>query len=382
MNLVSIKSDFNKSKGRLHKEKEDRYRTPFQRDRDRIIHSGVFRKLEYKTQVFINHEGDYYRTRLTHSLEVAQIARAICERLNLSETLGEAIALAHDFGHTPFGHAGEESLRECTENYGGFDHNAQSLRVLTFLEQRYASFDGMNLTWEVLEGVAKHNGPITIEKQHKIISRYNKLHDLELDTFAGPEAQVASIADDIAYNAHDIDDGIRSGLIGIKDMYDIPYIAKTLKSIEIKYPKIVPERLIHEFLSKFIAHMINDVVTTTNDNLRKFDIKNTDEVRKNGQVLVCFSQEFSQTNKMLKSFLSKNLYHHYKVNRIKSKTKQIVKDLFQYFHTKPECLPLEWHKKINSASSEEDKVLVICDFISGMTDRFAIQEHKQLLGSY
>ena len=369
-----------KSRGRLYNEEEDKYRTPFQRDRDRIIHSGAFRKLGYKTQVFINHEGDYYRTRLTHSLEVAQITRTICNRLGINETLGETIALAHDLGHTPFGHTGEEALQKCVENHLGFDHNAQSLRVLTFLEQRYVSFNGMNLTWEVLEGIAKHNGPIPVKARHKIISEYNKLHDLELDSFPSAEAQVAAISDDIAYNAHDIDDGIRSKLITLDDLYYIPYVDEKAYNIKLKYPNITQERLVHEFSSQLIENMINDIINTTNDNLKRLNIENIEETRHVPQKIVSFSNGFTQLNQMLKEFLLNKLYKHYKVNRIKNKTKKIVKELFEYFYTQPECLPTEWQKKINKNSSKDDKVVVVCDFISGMTDRFAIQEHNQILG--
>ncbi len=365
------------SKGRLYKETEDQYRTPFQRDRDRIIHSGAFRRLEYKTQVFINHEGDYYRTRLTHSLEVAQITRSICRRLKLNGDLGEAIALAHDFGHTPFGHAGEDALNECTKNYGGFDHNAQSIRVVTFLEQRYAAFNGMNLTWEVLEGIVKHNGPIPENKRHKIISDYNALYDLELHTFPTAEAQVASIADDIAYNAHDIDDGLRSNLIKLEALREIPYIDKSVRDIESRYPDIKSDRLIHEMLSCLINSMINNVVQTTNDNLVAFGINSSEEVRHASQAVVSFSEEGKSINRMLKDFLFANLYRHYKVNRRKNMAKKIVKSLYEYFYSYPECLPTEWRQNI-STFSESDKVLLICDFIAGMTDRFAIKEHKDL----
>lgn len=378
---MSIKCQDRHSSNRLYKEEEDKYRTPFQRDRDRIIHSGAFRKLEYKTQVFINHEGDYYRTRLTHSLEVAQITRAICWRLNLNESLGEAIALAHDFGHTPFGHAGEEALNECTKKHYGFNHNAQSLRILTHLEQRYASFNGMNLTWEVLEGIAKHNGPMAEEKQHRTIYEYNKIHDLRLDTFPSAEAQAASIADDIAYNAHDMDDGVRSQLIQLNDIHNIEYLDRILHTIESKHSNIKPGQLVHEFSSQLITNMVNDVVNTTNDNIKKLDIKHYNEIQDLNTKLIHFSQEFSPIHNEIKIFLMKKLYRHHKINRLKNKAKKTVKELFEYFDTNQECLPKHWQNTINQATSTDQRVLIISDFIAGMTDRFATQEHKTLIGN-
>ena len=366
------------SRGRLYKEEEDKYRTCFQRDRDRIIHSGAFRKLEYKTQVFINHEGDYYRTRLTHTLEVTQIARAICKRLDLNEDVGEAVALAHDLGHTPFGHAGEEALTEAIKEYGEFNHNAQSLRVVTFLERRYASFDGMNLTWEVLEGIAKHNGPVPLNKRHQTLKKYNAVHDLELDSCASAEAQVAAIADDIAYSTHDIDDGIRSKIITLNELCSLPFIGEVLYNIKLKHPNIEEPRLIHEALSQLIRNMINDVIQTTRYNFQEFQIKSLDDIRNVRQGLVHFSQEFSRMHIALKQFLTDNLYRHYTVNRVKAKSKRIIHDLFEYFYQQPECLSEEWQGRIAKVISEDEKILIICDFIAGMTDRYAIQEHKRL----
>lgn len=377
---MSIFCNANQSRGRLYQETVDKNRTCFQRDRDRIIHSGAFRKLEYKTQVFINHEGDYYRTRLTHTLEVAQITRAICNRLNLNESLGEAIALAHDLGHTPFGHAGEDALQESTKKYGSFDHNAQSLRIVTFLEQRYALFDGMNLTWEVLEGIAKHNGPIPIERRHKTLNQYNTIHNLELDTFPSAEAQVASIADDIAYNAHDIDDGIRSQIIKIDDLYHIPFIGEILNAIKLKHPGLKEGKIRHEALSQLICYMIDDIVNTTNVNIQNLGLTGVEDVRMMKCKLVHFSSNMAQIHKSLQQFLKEKLYRYYKINRIKNKMKKIVKDLFHYFYTHTDCLPPEWQQKANNPSSQNELVTIICDFISGMTDRFALKEHKILFG--
>ncbi len=375
---MSISSNPAHSKGRLYEEEEDKYRTCFQRDRDRIIHSGAFRKLEYKTQVFINHEGDYYRTRLTHTLEVAQITRAICKRLELNEDLGEAIALSHDLGHTPFGHAGEDALTEATPEHYRFDHNAQSLRVVTLLEQRYASFDGMNLSWEVLEGIAKHNGPIPVNRQHRILKKYNEVHNLQLSTFASLEAQVAGLSDDIAYNTHDIDDGVRSKIISLQELYSLPLIGEILYNIKLKHHNIEEPRLIHEALSQLVRTMINDVIKTTLNNLEDFHIQSLDDVRNITQPIVCFSPEISQTHASLKQFLTENLYQHYTVNRMKAKTKRIVHDLFKCFYGQPECLPEKWGKMFQQVLGDDDRISIICDFIAGMTDRYAIQEHKRL----
>jgi dGTPase len=381
------------SRGRLHREPESNTRTVFQRDRDRIIHSTAFRRLEYKTQVFVNHEGDHYRTRLTHSLEVSQMARGISRSLKLNEDLAEALALAHDLGHTPFGHSGEDALAEVMEPYGGFDHNGHTLRIVTSLEQRYAAFDGLNLTWETLEGIAKHNGPL-IKKSptsilNKLIGReprdglpralkeYNEKHDLELDTFASAEAQVASLADDIAYSNHDIDDGLRAGLLTIEQMNDVELVGKIFREVRTQYPGVSEHKLIHEAIRRLINRMVTDVITQTAKNIEAGNIESTDDVRKFGKPLVTFSPEMQEANLVLKEFLMKNMYRHYKVNRMASKAKRVVKDLFNFFLNEPDCLPTAWRAQVN-APRTPITALVVADFIAGMTDRFALDEYRRV----
>ena len=297
-NLASYASHEAKTRGRLYSEPESTTRGCFQRDRDRIIHSAAFRRLAYKTQVFVNHEGDFFRTRLTHSLEVAQIARSVCRYLRLNEDLGEALALAHDLGHPPFGHAGEEALQEIMEPFGGFDHNAQSLRVVTQLESRYAKFDGLNLTWEVLEGIVKHNGPLTKKVEEflpRAISEYSNIQDLELSTFAGPEAQIAAISDDIAYNNHDIDDGLRAGLFSISDLIDIPLVGPIFFDISKKLPDLDRSRQIHEAVRRLIGLMVSDLINETDRRLKIFKPKSTEELRNLDKAVAGFSEEMRNT---------------------------------------------------------------------------------------
>jgi dGTPase len=380
------------SRGRLHAEEEGNNRTVFQRDRDRIIHSTAFRRLEYKTQVFVNHEGDHYRTRLTHSLEVSQLARGICRVLKLNEDLAETVALAHDLGHTPFGHAGEDALSEAMQPYGGFDHNAQTLRIITSLEQRYAGFDGLNLTWETLEGIAKHNGPV-IRGQGSIVQRlfnrpvetgwprslkeYNEKHNLELDTYASAEAQAASLADDIAYNNHDIDDGLRAGLFTIEQLDDVPAVARIFREVRQLYPNIEEQRLIHEVVRRLINRMVTDLVEQTTRNIEAGRIEKPEDVRHLNKPLVTFSPEMQEANDVLKKFLMANMYRHFKVNRMASKAKRVVKELFQFFLAEPECLPTGWRKQAGGAKSPVT-AMVVADFIAGMTDRFALDEYRRV----
>jgi dGTPase len=367
------------SRGRLHPEPESLTRTCFQRDRDRIIHSAAFRRLEYKTQVFVNHEGDFFRTRLTHSLEVSQIARSVCRALRLNEDLGEALALAHDLGHPPFGHAGEDALREMMEFYGGFDHNAQSLRVVTHLEQRYAEFDGLNLTWETLEGVVKHNGPLPAADRPvpTAIRDYQERHDLELDTHASAEAQVAALADDIAYNNHDIDDGLRAGLFGIDDLREVPLVGPVFDAVRSRYPGIDSSRLTHESVRRLIGHMVNDLLAETRRRTAEMQPASAEDVRRGGRPVAAFSQEMQENDRALKAFLSERMYRHYKLNRMTSKARRLVKDLFQLFVAEPECLPTAWRKR-TSAPSTVGTARVVADYIAGMTDRFAADEHRRL----
>jgi len=369
------------SRGRLYPEPESASRTCFQRDRDRIIHSAAFRRLEYKTQVFVNHEGDFFRTRLTHSLEVSQIARSICRSLRLNEDLGEALALAHDLGHPPFGHAGEDALREMMEPFGGFDHNAQSLRVITRLEQRYADFDGLNLTWETLEGLIKHNGPLTGPASNRpmpqAIAEYVEGHDLEPSTLAGAEAQVAALSDDIAYNNHDIDDGLRAGLFTLDDLSDVPLVGPVFRQVKMTYPELDTSRLVHEAVRRLIGHMVHDLVDETRRRIDDVAPGCADDVRRCGRPVAAFSQEMQENDRALKEFLFENMYRHYKLNRMSSKARRVVRDLFRLLVAEPGCLPTEWRRTAGAPESVET-AWVVADYIAGMTDRYALDEHRQL----
>ena len=369
------------TRGRLFPEEASRTRTVFQRDRDRIIHSTAFRRLKHKTQVFVYHEGDHYRTRLTHSIEVAQIARSISRVLGLNEDLAEALALVHDFGHTPFGHAGEDALDAVMAPYGGFDHNAQSLRVVTKLEQRYAAFDGLNLSWETLEGLAKHNGPLCKKGGEAglpaALREYNARHDLELYTFAGPEAQVAAAADDIAYNNHDIDDGLRAGLFTLDDLRQVAAVGVALDRLDEKFPGLEENRLIPELVRALIGDMVEDILSETRRRLDVLKPKSVEDIRLAGSAVAAFSEKMTAHDRELKSFLMKHMYRHYKVNRMSSKARRVVNDLFGYYMAEPECLPTEWRQKAE-AVDEMKKARLIADFIAGMTDRYALLEHKKL----
>ena len=373
------------SRGRLYPEPESPTRTVFQRDRDRIIHSAAFRRLQYKTQVFVYHEGENFRTRLTHSLEVAQIARSIARVLGLDEDLAEALALAHDLGHTPFGHAGEDALQEVLADFGGFDHNAQSLRVVTKLERRYPKFDGLNLTWETLEGLVKHNGPLTGPMAARqdgrplpgAITEYAARHDLEIATFAGAEAQVAALADDIAYNNHDIDDGLRAGLFTVDDLSDVPLVGPVFHRIAADYPGIELSLLIHESVRQLIGVMINDLLGETKARVAEADPRSAEAVRRLGRPLVAFSEEMRRNDAALKTFLFNNMYRHFSVNRMTSKGRRVVKDLFRLLHAEPECLPPDW-RRISDGAGTAKTARVVADYIAGMTDRFALDEHRRL----
>ncbi|MDH5772345.1 MAG: deoxyguanosinetriphosphate triphosphohydrolase, partial [Rhodospirillaceae bacterium] len=319
------------SRGRLYPEPESETRTCFQRDRDRIIHAGAFRRLQYKTQVFVNHEGDFFRTRLTHSLEVSQIARSIARSLGLAEYLAETLALAHDLGHTAFGHAGEYELEERMNDYGGFDHNAQSLRVVTALEHRYAAFEGLNLTWETLEGIVKHNGPLTGFDGAKplpwAIAEYAKLQDLELDTFASAEAQAAAASDDVAYNNHDIDDGLRAGLFSLDDIREVDFVGSALRDVEKTYPGLDRSRTIHETVRRLIGSMVADVLIESKKRLSDAKAKSAGDIRALKAPVIEFSDAMKKNDKELKEFLFKNMYKHYKLNRMTAKARRVVGDL-------------------------------------------------------
>jgi dGTPase len=381
MNYASYACTPEQTRGRLYAEDECEMRSPHQRDRDRIIHSNAFRRLEYKTQVFVNHEGDHYRTRLTHSIEVSQLARGLARSLKLNEDLAEALALAHDLGHTPFGHAGEDALNEAMEAYGGFDHNAQTIRILTQLEQRYADFDGLNLTWETLEGVAKHNGPLAgpgIRKEiPRALAQYASQQDLELQTYPSAEAQIAAIADDIAYNNHDLDDGLRAGFFVIEDLETLPMVSDLIKEVRAHNPMLSPQRHAHETIRRLINKMMADVLRNTELRARQLRVATADDVRHLGEPLVCFSEEMEVVHRSVKSYLFKNMYRHSRVNRMTSKAKRVVKGMFEFFLNEPNCLPMVWYAQTDGKHTQRTAELV-CDFIAGMTDRFALLEHGRL----
>ncbi len=362
------------SRGRLVAEPECETRSPHQRDRDRIIHSAAFRRLEYKTQVFVNHEGDHYRTRLTHSLEVSQLARSMSRVLKLNEDLAEALALAHDLGHTPFGHAGEDGLNEAMHDYGGFDHNAQTLRILTQLEARYADFDGLNLTWETLEGIAKHNGPV--KNPPRAMKDYIGLHDLELDTHAGLEAQIAAISDDIAYNNHDIEDGLRAEFFVLDDLRELPLLGDIIEHVRGAYPTLSERRQTHEVVRRMINQMVGDVMAQTRRTIAEKGIKSADDIRHAGMIIATFSDEMQPAHHAIKSFLMKYMYRHYKVNRMTSKARRVVRELFEFFVEEPECMPPAWYAQTDGVKTLATGA-VVADFIAGMTDRFALDEYAR-----
>ncbi|MFO1158884.1 MAG: deoxyguanosinetriphosphate triphosphohydrolase [Reyranellaceae bacterium] len=374
------------SRGRLHREAESPSRSPFQRDRDRIIHSTAFRRLKHKTQVFVYHEGDHYRTRLTHSLEVAQIARSICRTLRLDEDLGEAVALAHDLGHTPFGHAGEEALHAAMAPHGGFDHNAQTLRILTKLEERYAEFNGLNLTWETLEGAVKHNGPLlsggrTLDQLPAAIVEYCRDHDLELGGYAGPEAQIAALSDDIAYNNHDIDDGLRAGLFEIADLGELPLVGEMFSMVAKKYPGIGQSRLIHEAVRRVINAMVEDLLAETKRRLAETAPRSVADIRAGARPVAAFSEHMAATDRTVKAFLYKRMYEHWKLNRSHSKARRVVADLFRLLFVEPNCLPSPWRERAEQAEPHA-RARLVADYIAGMTDRYALDEHRRLFDLY
>jgi dGTPase len=373
-----------RSRGRFYDEVESPTRTPFQRDRDRIIHSTAFRRLKHKTQVFVAHEGDHYRTRLTHTIEVAQIARALARALRCDEDLAEAVALVHDFGHTPFGHTGEDALNDKMAAWAGFDHNAQSLRVVTKLERRYAEFDGLNLTWETLEGLAKHNGPLIDAEGNgrngpvpKVILDYSTLHDLELDRFASLEAQCAAIADDIAYNTHDIDDGLRAELLNLEMLEDVPLSGEILKSVRDRYPALDAVRTGHELMRRQITIMVEDVIATAAANIAALDPQSVDDVHGAGRPMVTFSAEMAAAEKTLKAFLYKNLYRHADVMRVRADAEKVVRDLFDAYFADPAMMPEGW-REILGRAEDRIKARHVADFLAGMTDTYALKEHRRL----
>lgn len=374
------------SRGRLHDEPKSRFRTEFQRDRDRIIHCRGFRRLKYKTQVFVYHEGDHFRTRLTHSLEVAQIARSFARSLGLNEDLAETCALAHDIGHTPFAHLGEEALDECMKEFGGFDHNDQTLRVLTVLEHRYARFEGLNLTWESLEGIVKHNGPVP-KPYNVTLNWFNKLYDLQPDSHASLEAQVAAISDDIAYNNHDLEDGWNAGFFTIDDLTAIPEVEKVIRMKRDQYPGIEPQVLIAETVRELIGRMVLDVLEETGRRLKKVKPQTVDDIRNAGMQIVDFSDEMKKHVSALREFLFARMYRHYKVNRMRQKMFKVIQDLFTLFMENPGCMTEEWQAAltrcdIKAKDYHNCQARVIADYVAGMTDRFALLEHERLFNPY
>ena len=369
-----------KSKGRRFKEDESRTRTPFARDRDRIIHTSAFRRLKEKTQVFVAHEGDNFRTRLTHSLEVAQVARSLATALGLDADLAETIALGHDLGHPPFGHAGEDELEIQMRDYGGFDHNVQTFRVVTELEHRYPDFLGLNLTWETLEGIIKHNGPVTNKlgkPSWKAISKYDNEYGLGLDTWASAEAQVAALADDIAYNNHDVDDGVTAGLFTLDELMDVPLIGPILAAVKSERPDL-DSRLTHlEAVRRMIGAMVDDVMGETLQRAAASGVQSADEVRALDHALVAFSPDMAEDLARLRSFLYERMYRHWRVNRTRSQARRILGEMFALFLKEPEVLPTYWFAKSQNRD-EAGRARVVCDYIAGMTDRFAIEEHRKL----
>jgi dGTPase len=368
------------SRGRLVDEHESTFRSPFQRDRDRIIHSSAFRRLKHKTQVFVEHEGDYFRTRLTHSLEVAQVARTISRALGLDEDLTEAVALAHDLGHTPFGHTGEDALSALMAPYGGFDHNAQAIRIVSHLERHYAGFDGLNLTWETLEGIAKHNGPVA-DPVPWALAAYNTRHDLELSTHASAEAQVAAIADDIAYNHHDIHDGLRADLFTMEDIADLPILGPCIARVDGLYPGLDASRRRHEALRRFFGVLVEDVIATARAQLDRTAPQNVSDIRHAKQAIVKFSSGLFDDLKVIREFLFRRMYRAPAVVEMRANVTRVIDDLFPHFMATPGDLPTDWRDDVEAARDERALARLVSDYIAGMTDRFALQTAARLFGT-
>jgi dGTPase len=363
------------SRGRRFPEEGSRHRSEFQRDRDRIIHSSAFRRLKHKTQVFVEHEGDYYRTRLTHSVEVAQVARTIARVLGLNEELAEAVALAHDLGHPPFGHTGEDALQALMAPYGGFDHNAQAIKIVTRLEAHYAEFDGLNLTWETLEGIAKHNGPVTGTVPFAL-AEYDAVQDLELGTHASAEAQVAALADDIAYNNHDLADGLRAGLFTLEDLRLLPLIGPSVAAVDARWPRLPEGRRQHEALRRFFGLLVEDVLTTSRARLAEADARSAEDIRRLGRPVIRFADPTFAELKEIRAFLYVRMYRHWAVQRMRRKARMVVEELFATFFEAPELMPHDWNACV--ALEATGRARVVSDYIAGMTDRYALQEHRRV----
>lgn len=373
------------SRGRLYPEGASPTRSDFQRDRDRIVHTTAFRRLKHKTQVFIAQDGDHYRTRLTHTIEVAQVARALARALKLDEDLAEGVALVHDFGHTPFGHTGEDALHEVLLPYGGFDHNAQSLRIVTKLERRYADFDGINLTWESLEGLVKHNGPLlskdgvgTRGPVPQPILDYCEIHDLELDTFASLEAQAAAIADDIAYNTHDIDDGLRSGYLTFDMLEEIPFLAGLMAEVRERYPNLEASRFTHEIMRRQITRMVEDVISVSQQRLDALKPQSADDIRQADHVIATFSPEMAETDRQIKAMLFKRIYRHPDIMRIRAGAAQIVTDLFGAYMANPKEMQSHYWVDHIAGLAEAARARHVGDYLAGMTDTYAVSAHRRL----
>ncbi len=383
-------ADAARSRGRLLAEPLSSSRSVFQRDRDRIIHCTAFRRLAHKTQVFVPHEGDHFRTRLTHSLEVGQIARTFARALGLDDDLAEALALAHDLGHTPFGHTGEDVLDEVMAPYGGFDHNAQALRIVTKLERRYATFDELNLTWETLEGLVKHNGPL-LQADGRVavhyakrglpasILEYNAIHDLELTYYGSAEAQAAAFADGIAYNAHDLDDALRAGLIDFAQIGEVDFLRDIGGEIAAVYPGLEPVRSIHELVRRLITFFIEDAITESWRRIEASGVASVEDVRTQRAPLIGFSPVASSADNAIRNFLVTNMYRHQRLVRIREQARLIVRNLFSRFFIAPDLMPAEWAEAaVRAGAGEARQARVICDYIAGMTDRYAVTEHRRL----
>ena len=366
------------SRGRLHVERMSSFRSPFQRDRDRIIHSSAFRRLKHKTQVFVEHEGDYYRTRLTHTIEVAQVARTIAGVLGLNTDLAEAVALAHDLGHTPFGHTGEDAMEALMAPYGGFDHNAQALRIVTRLERHYADFDGLNLTWEALEGIAKHNGPVATPLSYAL-AEVNAQWDLELGTYASAEAQVAAIAVDVAYNHHDLHDGLRSGLFDEADLMGLPITGPAFAEVDALYPGLERMRRRHEALRRVFGRMVDDVIAVAQGRLEAARPASVDDIRHMGTTVIRFSKPLYQELKAIRGFLFTRMYRAPSVMLERARVAQVINGLFPLFLAQPGLLPAEWQSDVAAARDDTALARIVADYVAGMTDRFALAEAQRLL---
>ena len=379
--LASYAQGVSTSKGRLYNELSSVTRTPFARDRDRIIHCTAFRRLRGKTQVFVANGGDYFRTRLTHSLEVAQVARSLAHSLGLDEDLAETIGLAHDLGHPPFGHAGEDELHRLFQPWGGYDHNVQTFRVVTQLEERYPAFDGLNLTWETLEGIIKHNGPIRQKfaaPSWKAIVDFNAQFDLLPDGYASLEAQCAAVADDIAYNSHDVDDGLQSGLFQIDELMDIPLIGPALAEAKRDWPDLSLRMWRIEAVRRMIGAMIKDVLQETRQGLASHKITNVTEVRAHDQAFVRFSPHVLQGLTQLRAFLHEKMYQHYQINQMRAYARRVLRDMYGLLVDEPNILEPDWYRRYLLPDSQTSRMRVICDYLAGMTDAYAIDQHKKL----